>query len=63
MFTYSDFKMMVGLTTIGGIVTTTLAFIDETIDICIKKLFQNSGTLVNGISKNNFYNLLNLATK
>ena len=55
--------MMVGLTTIGGIVTTTLAFIDETIDICIKKLFQNSGTLVNGISKNNFYNLLNLTTK
>ena len=55
--------MMVGLTTIGGIMTTTLAFMDETIDICIKKLFQNSGTLVNGISKNNFYNLLNLATK
>ena len=54
---------MFGLTIIGGIVITTLAFVDETIDICINKLFWNSETLINGISKNNFGNLLNLATK
>ena len=34
--------------------------LDETIDICIKKLSQ---TLVQGISKNDFHDLLNLATK
>ena len=36
---------------------------DETIDICIKKLFSNPETLMKGISKNNFRDLLNLATK
>ena len=36
---------------------------DETIDICIKKLFQTPETLVKGISKNDFRDLLNLATK
>ena len=33
--------------------------LDETIDICVKKLFK---TLVKGISKNDFRDLLNLAT-
>ena len=36
---------------------------DETIDICIKKLFSNPETLMKGISKNDFRDLLNLATK
>ena len=36
--------------------------LDETIDICIKKLFQTPQTLVLGISKQNFCDLLNLAT-
>ena len=34
----------------------------ETIDICVKKL-KTSYTLVKGISKNDFRDLLNLATK
>ena len=34
----------------------------EIIDICVNKLFQNYETLVNGISKNDFHPLLNLAT-
>ena len=37
--------------------------LDETIDICVKKLFQNPETLVKGISKNDFRDLLNLAKK
>ena len=37
--------------------------LDETIDICVKKLFKTLGTLVKGISKNDFRDLLNLATK
>ena len=36
---------------------------DETIDIYINKLFQNTETLVNGMSKNDFHDLLNLGTK
>ena len=36
--------------------------LDETIDICIKKLFTTPDTLVKGISKNYFRDLLNLAT-
>ena len=37
--------------------------LDKTIDNCVKKLFQNPETLVKGISKNEFRDLLNLATK
>ena len=37
--------------------------LDKTIDICVKKLFQTPETLVKGISKYNFRDLLNLATK
>ena len=37
--------------------------LDETIDICVKKLFKTPDTLVKGISKNDFRNLLNLVTK
>ena len=37
--------------------------LDETIDICVKKLFQTPDTLVKGISKNDFRDLPNLATK
>ena len=37
--------------------------LDETIDICIKKLFKTPDALVKGISKNDFCDLLNLATK
>ena len=37
--------------------------LDETIDICVKKPFQTTETLVKGISKNAFCDLLNLATK
>ena len=37
--------------------------LDETIDICVKKLFKTPDTLVKGISKNDFCDLLNLATK
>ena len=36
--------------------------LDETIDICIKKLFKTPDTFVKGISKNDFRDLLNLAT-
>ena len=32
---------------------------DETIDICVNKLFQNPENLVNKISKNYFRDLLN----
>ena len=37
--------------------------LDETIGICLNKLFQNPKTSVNGISKNDFCDLQNLATK
>ena len=37
--------------------------LDETIDICVKELFQTLKTLVKGISKNYFRDLLNLVTK
>ena len=37
--------------------------LDETIDICVKKLFKTPDTLVKEISKNDFRVLLNLATK
>ena len=37
--------------------------LDETIDICVKKLFKTSDTLVKGISKNDFCDLLNLAAE
>ena len=37
--------------------------LDESIDICLKKLFKTPDTLVKGISKNDFRDLLNLATK
>ena len=37
--------------------------LDETINICAKKLFKTPDTLVNGISKNGFSDLLNSATK
>ena len=41
----------------------TNAPLNETIDICVKKLFQTPETLVKRRSKNDFYDLLNLATK
>ena len=37
--------------------------LDDTIDICVKKLFKTPDTLVKGIYKNDFRNLLNLAIK
>ena len=37
--------------------------LDETIDFCVKKFFETPKNLVKGISKNNFRELLNLATK
>ena len=37
--------------------------LDETVDICINKHFLNPETLVKGISKNDFRDLLNLSTK
>ena len=37
--------------------------LDERIDICVKKLFKTPNTLVKGIFKNDFRDLLNLATK
>ena len=37
--------------------------LDETIDICINKLFPNPESLVNGIFKNDFRYLLNLSIK
>ena len=36
---------------------------NESIDICIHKLFQDLETLINGITKNDFRGLLNLNTK
>ena len=41
----------------------TNILLDETIDICVKKPLQTTETLVKGISKNAFRDLLNLATK
>ena len=41
----------------------TRSSLDVTIDICVKKLFKTPDTLVKGISKNDFRDLLNLATK
>ena len=41
----------------------TNILLDETIDICVKKLFQTLETLVKEISKNDFCHLLNLVTK
>ena len=35
--------------------------LDETIDTCLKKLFKTPYTLVKGISKNDFRDLLNFA--
>ena len=37
--------------------------LDEAIDICVKKIFKTGDTLVKGISKNDFCDLLNLVTK
>ena len=37
--------------------------LDETIDICVKKVFKTLNTLVKGTSKNDFHELLNLTTK
>ena len=37
--------------------------LDETFDICVRKLFKTLDTLVKGISKNDFRDLINLATK
>ena len=37
--------------------------LDETIDICAKKLFATPETLVKGISKNDFRDILNFVTK
>ena len=37
--------------------------LDETINICIKKLFKTPDTLAKGISKNDFCDLLILAIK
>ena len=36
---------------------------DEVIDICVQKLFKTPDKLIKGISKNDFRDLLNLATK
>ena len=41
----------------------TSVSLDKTIDICIKKLFKTLNTLVKGVSKNDFCDLQNLATK
>ena len=41
----------------------TNILLDETINICVKKLFQTLETLVKGISKNDFRDLLNLTTR
>ena len=37
--------------------------LDETVHICINKLFEYPENLVNGIPKNDFSDLLNLGTK
>ena len=42
---------------------TDIPTLDETTDICVKTFFQNPKTLIKGISKNNFCDLLNLAIK
>ena len=41
----------------------TNILLNETIYICVKKLFQNTETLVIGISKNYFPDLITLSTK
>lgn len=41
----------------------TSTSLDETIGICIKKLFETPETLVKGIPKDHFSDLLTLATK
>ena len=38
-------------------------FTNILLDVCVKKLFKTSDTLVKGISKNYFRDLLNLGTK
>ena len=40
----------------------TNILLDETIDICVEKLFKIPDTLIKGISKNDYRDLLNLAT-
>ena len=42
---------------------STIIILDETIDICVRKIFETPDTPVKGISKNDFCDLLNLATK
>ena len=37
--------------------------LNKTIDVCVKKLFKTPATLVKGISKNDFRDLLTLATR
>ena len=37
--------------------------LDKTIDICVKKLFKTPDSLIKGISRNDFCDLLNLATQ
>ena len=37
--------------------------LDETIDICVRKLYETPDASVKDISKNDFHDLLNLATK
>ena len=44
-------------------VSVTNIPLDETIAICVKKLFETPGALVKGISKTCFHDLLNLTTK
>ena len=44
-------------------VSVTNIPLDETIAICVKKLFETPGALVKGISKTCFRDLLNLTTK
>ena len=51
------------MASLDAVVLFTNIQLDKTNDICVKKLFQNSETLVKVISKNDFRNLLNLATK
>ena len=51
------------MASLDAVVLFTNIQLDQTNDICVKKLFQNSETLVKVISKNDFRNLLNLATK
>ena len=51
------------MASLDAVVLFTNIQLDKTNDICVKKLFQNPETLVKVISKNDFRNLLNLATK